>query len=121
MLLVFLGLYVVVAVGSLVMGVRRRSRRAVVCGLIALGFAAASALVSGLYAAGVTHWTVSVLDLLLSPLPESVLQPQSVTETVEGLGVPVIVLSAVELIVAIALWAVPVTGLVAASGVAARA
>ncbi len=67
MLLVFLGLYVVLAVGSLVMGVRSRSRRALVCGLVALGFAAASALVSAVYAAGVTHWTVSVLDLLLSP------------------------------------------------------
>lgn len=121
MLLVFLGLYVVLAGGSLVMGVRSRSRRALVCGLVALGFAAASALVSAVYAAGVTHWAVSVLDLLLSPLPESVLEPQSVTETVAGLGVPVIVMSTVELVVAIALWAVPVTGIVAASRTGSRA
>ncbi len=49
------------------------------------------------------------------------LEPQSVTETVAGLGVPVIVMSTVELVVAIALWAVPVTGIVAASRTGSRA
>lgn len=114
MLLVFVGLYVILGVVSVMMGIAKRSRRAVVCGFVALALAAASVLVGAMYAAGVTHWTVSVLSLLLSPLPESVLQPQSLADAGTTIGVPVIALSATELIVAIALWAVPITGIVAA-------
>ena len=114
MLFLFLGLYVALGVGCVVMGIARASRTALVCGIVTLVLASASILVGALYAAGSTHWTLSVLQLLLSPMPESVLEPQSVTDATQGLGIPVIALSSAELVVAIALWAVPVIGLVAA-------
>jgi len=96
------------------MGIVRTSWTARVCGIVTLALASASILVGALYAAGSTHWTLSLLQVLLSPMPESVLEPQSVTDATQGLGIPVIALSTAELIVAIALWAVPVIGLVAA-------
>ena len=119
MLFVFLALYIALGVGCLVMGIARRSRTATVCGIVTLALAASSILVGALYAAGTPHWTLSVLQILLSPMPESVLEPASVTDATQGIGIPVIVLSAAELVVAIALWAVPVIGLVFA-GRAAR-
>jgi len=114
MLFVFLALYIALGVGCVVMGIVRLSRTARVCGIVTLALASASLLVGALYAAGSTHWTLSLLQVLLSPMPESVLEPQSVTDATQGLGIPVIALSTAELIVAIALWAVPVIGLVAA-------
>lgn len=114
MLFVFLALYIALGVGCVVMGIVRTSRTARVCGIVTLALASASLLVGALYAAGSTHWTLSLLQVLLSPMPESVLEPQSVTDATQGLGIPVIALSTAELIVAIALWAVPVIGLVAA-------
>lgn len=121
MLFVFLSLYVALGVGCLAMGMVRSSRTALVCGIVTLALAASSILVGSLYAAGSTHWTLSVLQLLLSPMPESVLEPQSVTDATQGIGIPVIALSAAELVVAIALWAVPVIGLVAAGRATRRA
>jgi hypothetical protein len=121
MLFLFLALYVALGVGCVVMGIVRTSRMALVCGVVTLVLAAASLLVGALYAAGSTHWTLSVLQVLLSPMPESVLEPQSVSDATQGLGIPVIALSAAELVVAIALWAVPVIGLVAAGRAPRRA
>jgi hypothetical protein len=121
MLVIFLGLYIALGVGCLVMGIMRSSRTALVCGIVTLALAATSVLVGALYAAGSTHWALSVLQILLSPMPESVLEPQSVTDATQGIGVPVIALSAAELVVAIALWAVPVIGLVAAGRATRRA
>jgi hypothetical protein len=114
MLFLFLALYVALGVGCVVMSIVRASRTALVCGIVTLVLASASLLVGALYAAGSTHWTLSVLQLLLSPMPESVLEPQSVSDATQGLGIPVIALSTAELVVAMALWAVPVIGLVAA-------
>ena len=121
MLVIFLGLYIALGVGCLVMGLIRSSRTALVCGIVTLALAATSLLVGALYAAGSTHWTLSVLQLLLSPMPESVLEPQSVTNATQGIGIPVIALSAAELVVAIALWSVPVIGLIAAGRATRRA
>lgn len=121
MLFVFLALYVALGVGCLVMGIMRRSRTALVCGTVTLALAVLSILVGAVYAAGATHWTLSVLQLLLSPMPESVLEPQSVTDATQGIGIPVIALSAAELVVAIGLWTVPVAGLVAAGRAPRRA
>lgn len=121
MLVVFLALYVALGVGCLVIGIVRSSRTALVCGIVTLVLAAASLLVGALYATGTTHAALSVLQLLLSPMPESVLEPQSVSDATQGIGIPVIALSAAELVVAVALWAVPVIGLVAAGRARSRA
>lgn len=114
MLFVFLAVYIALGIGCLVMGITRTSRTALACGIVTLALATASLVVGALYAAGSTHWSLSVLQVLLSPMPESVLEPQSVTDATQGLGIPVIALSTAELLVAIALWAVPVIGLIAA-------
>ena len=112
MLFVFLAVYSGLGVGSVVAGVRRRTPVAVTLGIIALALAAASLLVWCLYALGASHWSVSVLQALLSPMPESLVQPETLADAAPG--VPTIGLAAIELIVAIGLWAVPIAGLVAA-------
>lgn len=115
MLFVFLALYVALGIGCVVGGVRRHSRTALVCGIVAVALAVVSLVVWLLSSAGASHWTVSVLQLLLSPMPESLLQPDSLGDTTLGSGIPVFVIATVELVVAIALWALPILGIVAAS------
>ncbi len=112
MLLLFLALYVALGIGCVVAGVRRHARTSVVLGIVALVLAAASLAVAALYALGATHWSVSLLQMLLSPMPESLVQPDSFADAAPG--VPSIVIATAELMVAIGLWAIPVVGLVAA-------
>lgn len=113
MLFVFLALYVALGVGCLVLGIRRRTQAAVVCGVIAVTLAAASFVVWILYSAGATHWTVSLLQALLSPMPESLLAPESL-DAADGSGLSALVTATLELIAAIALWAVPILGIIVA-------
>ena len=115
MLFVFLALYVALGIGSIVVGVRSRSRTALICGIFAVGLSVASLAVWLLSEMGASHWSVSLLEALLSPMPESLLQPDSLDDATAGSGLPTLALAALELIVAIALWAIPVLGLVAAS------
>ena len=115
MLFLFLALYVALGIGSVVAGIRSRSRTALMCGIVALALAAASLAVWLLSAIGTSHWSVSLLQTLLSPMPESLFQPGSFDDASAGSGVPVFAVAMMELIVAIALWAIPALGLVAAS------
>ena len=115
MLFVFLVLYAALGVGCIALGVARRTRFAIVCGFVAVILAAASLLVWILYAAGVSHWTVSTLQVLLSPMPESLVEPGSLESTTQATGAPTLAFAAIELIVAIVLWAIPIVGIVAAS------
>jgi hypothetical protein len=115
MLFVFLALYCALGVWCIVAGARRGRRSAVVCGVIAVAIALVSFAVWVLSALGASHWTVSLLQVLLSPMPESVLQPDSLDAATQGAGVPVFAFAALELIVAIVLWAVPIFGLIIAS------
>ena len=85
------------------------------CGVVAIAVAVSSLLVWLFATAGASHWTVSVLQMLLSPMPESVLEPGAVQDATAGGGIPVFAFATLELIVAIALWAIPVLGLVAAT------
>jgi hypothetical protein len=112
MLFLFLALYVALGIGCVVAGVRRHSRVSVILGTVTLVLAAASLAAGALYALGATHWSVSLLQMLLSPMPESLVQPDSFADAAPG--VPSIVIAATELIVAIGLWAIPVLGLVSA-------
>jgi hypothetical protein len=112
MLFVFLALYVALAVGCVVAGIRRRVRPAVALGIVALALAAASLLVWVLYALGASHWSVAFLQTLLSPMPESLVAPDAFADVAPG--VPSIALATIELIAAIGLWIIPVLGLVAA-------
>jgi predicted phage tail protein len=115
MLFVFLALYVALGIGCVVVGAVRHRRSAIVCGVVAIAVAVSSLVVWLLSTAGASHWTVSVLQMLLSPMPESVLEPGSVEDATQSSGVPVFAFATLELIVAIALWAIPVLGLVAAT------
>ncbi|MET0829596.1 MAG: hypothetical protein ABWY26_08760 [Microbacterium sp.] len=115
MLFVFLALYVVLGIGCVVVGVRSHSRTALICGIFTLGLAVVSFAVWLLSEMGASHWSVSLLEALLSPMPESLLQPDSLGEATAGSGVPTLAIAALELIVAIVLWAIPVLGLVVAS------
>ncbi|HEX5727827.1 hypothetical protein [Microbacterium sp.] len=115
MLLVFLVLYAALGVGCVAHGVARRTRTAIVCGTVTLALAAGSLVVLILYAAGADHWTVAVLQALLSPMPESLVQPGTFDAATQGTGIPVVVFAVIELIVAIALWAIPVFGIIVAS------
>lgn len=114
MLFVFLVLYVVLGMSSLVLGMRRTSRRAIVCGIIALALALVSLGVWALSLVGGDHWLVSFLQLLLSPMPETLTEPGSLTRVNAGSGIPVAVIALTELIGSIIIWAIPVLGLVAA-------
>ncbi len=62
-------------------GVRRHARAAATLGVVTLALAAASLGVWTLYALGASHRSVSVLQLLLSPMPESLVQPAALSET----------------------------------------
>ncbi|GAA3211120.1 hypothetical protein [Microbacterium terregens] len=115
MLFVFLALYVALGVGCIVVGVTRRKRSAVVCGISAVAIAAASLVAWILYTSGATHWTTSALQALLSPMPESLVQPGSLEPTGRGIGVPGFAIAAFELVVSIVIWAIPVLGIVAAT------
>ncbi|SFS07573.1 hypothetical protein SAMN04487846_2255 [Microbacterium sp. cf046] len=114
MLFVFLALYVALGIGCIVLGARRHKRLSVICGVVALALALASLVVWVLSSIGTAHWSVDFLESLLSPMPESLLDPGSLQDASQGGGVPVIVLAVIELIVAIGLWAIPGLGLVAA-------
>jgi hypothetical protein len=117
MLFVFLALYAALALASLISGLKRRRRTAVVCGIVALFLAAASFLVWILFTLGASHWSVSLLQALLSPMPESLVQPESLEPATNGFGVSGFALAASELIVCILLWAIPILGLVSAGRV----
>jgi isoprenylcysteine carboxyl methyltransferase (ICMT) family protein YpbQ len=112
MLFVFLALYVALGIGCIVAGIRRRARAAVTSGVVALALAAASLLVWILSTLGSSHWSVSILQILLSPMPESLVEPAAFAEVAPG--IPSITLATIELVVAIGLWLIPVFGLVAA-------
>jgi hypothetical protein len=111
MLFVFLALYVALGIACVVMGVVRHRRVSVLLGVIALGLALVSFVVWLLSELGSTHWSVSMLEVLLSPMPESLLDPTSLEPATQG-GVPNALIAAAELIVALILWAIPVLGLV---------
>ncbi|HWM15681.1 MAG TPA: hypothetical protein VNP97_03740, partial [Microbacterium sp.] len=60
-------------------------------------------------------WTVSLLQVLLSPLPETLLDPGSFSASADGSGLPVVVVATLELIVAVLLWAIPIIGIALAT------
>ncbi|MCR2763528.1 hypothetical protein NQ152_08390 [Microbacterium sp. zg.B48] len=115
MLFVFLALYVALGIGCIAVGIIRSKRSAVACGIIAVAIAAGSLIAWILYVAGATHWTISALQAVLSPMPESLVQPDSLESTGQGIGVPVFAVVVLELIVSTAIWAIPVLGIVSAT------
>jgi hypothetical protein len=112
MLLVFLALYVTLGIGCLVSGIRRHARTAVTLGFVTLTLAVAFLVVWTLYVFGATHWTISLLQALLSPMPESLVEPEALSGL--PIGLPTLAVAAIELVIAVGLWAIPVIGLVVA-------
>jgi hypothetical protein len=120
MLFVFLALYFALGVVCIVLGTTRGKRSALACGIVTVSLALASLVVWILYVSGVSHWSVGMLDVLLSPMPEALLQPEALTPAAEGSGLPTFAIATLELIVAIILWAIPVWGIVVGSSAPRR-
>ncbi|HWM17242.1 MAG TPA: hypothetical protein VNP97_11715 [Microbacterium sp.] len=115
MLFVFLALYFALGVACIFLGATRRRTAALTCGIVAVALAVGSLVVWILYELGASHWTVSMLQVLLSPLPETLLDPGSFSASADGSGLPVVVVATLELIVAVLLWAIPIVGIALAT------